>query len=388
MSAYFIHYAESNAVCLIIFAILLIHDLLSMDRQEKQIKYDNALVSFMLYFISDSLWAAVDSGVLPQTQFSVLATNFSNYVITVAVTYTWLNYVMAVEQIPNRDKPRNKLAVLFPLLISTFLLIVIYFIAPGALINNALEIQFLYSVFFVAVPYVYIGAVIFYAFRKAKAVENPAEKRVHLYVGFFPLMVVLGGFIEMVFLPTMPIYCFCCTILMLMFYIQSMDRQISKDPLTDLNNRGELFRYVSQNSNLRKESRKTFVCMLDINDFKAINDTYGHAEGDRALVLLANALQQVTRQCSYPLFLGRYGGDEFILILHPTSEEDVKELAALIRRQIHVNCVAEGTPYQIGIGIGYEELRAEDDTFQLCQQRADRKLYLDKRAVKFANRIA
>jgi diguanylate cyclase (GGDEF)-like protein len=84
----------------------------------------------------------------------------------------------------------------------------------------------------------------------------------------------------------------CCIILMLTFYIQSMEALISMDPPTKLNNRGQLFRYVSQETSLRMENRPTFVVMLDVNDFKAINDTYGHAEGDRALVIIANSLRE------------------------------------------------------------------------------------------------
>ena len=83
---FFAYYAESNIVCAIIFAIMLVHDLLTMNRQEQQIKYDKALVAFMLYFISDCFWAAVDSGILPKNTFSVAATNFANYVLMAAVT--------------------------------------------------------------------------------------------------------------------------------------------------------------------------------------------------------------------------------------------------------------------------------------------------------------
>ena len=94
MTRYFAYYAESNIVCIIIFGIMLVHDLLSVDRQEKQIKFDHALVAFMLYFASDTIWAGVDAGVLPVNIFTVAATNFSNYLIMTAVTYMWLRYVI------------------------------------------------------------------------------------------------------------------------------------------------------------------------------------------------------------------------------------------------------------------------------------------------------
>ena len=81
MSDYFIYYASTNIVGAIIFGIMLIHDCLGVDRQEKQIKYDQALIAFLMYFISDAIWAGFDSGVFPASRLSALITNFSNFVI-------------------------------------------------------------------------------------------------------------------------------------------------------------------------------------------------------------------------------------------------------------------------------------------------------------------
>ena len=382
MTGFFAYYAESNIVCAIIFAIMLIHDRLSTDRQEKQIKYDRALIAFILYFIFDCLWAGVESGVMPRTTFTVLATHFANYALMTAVTYYWLHYVMAVENLPNRDKPRNRIAILFPFIISTAALVATYIFSPQTLINDELEVQPAFGVFLIVVPTIYIAAVIIHTVRKLKDADNPLDKRRLISVGFFPLVVIVGGAIELVLLPDMPIFCFCCTVMMLVFYILSMERQISTDPLTQLNNRGQLMRYVSQKSKLLIEGRRTFVMMLDINDFKRINDTYGHTEGDRALVIVAEALQNVAQTLNFPAFLGRYGGDEFIFILHPVSENDIKGLDAEIRKQIKAGCDNNNIAYVLGVGIGCDELRAGNDTFQQCQQRADHKLYLDKEYLK------
>jgi diguanylate cyclase (GGDEF)-like protein len=199
-------------------------------------------------------------------------------------------------------------------------------------------------------------------------------------------MVILGGLVQILFLPSTPIFCFCCTILMLIFFVQSMDIQISLDPLTGLNNRGQLIRYVSQKGNLYVDGCLTYVIMLDVNDFKKINDTFGHAEGDRALVILADSLKTVVWNRSTPIFLARFGGDEFILIAHLKDEDALKELIREIRAEIAAQCRAAVTPYQISVGIGYSELRQGQDSFQLCMQRADQNLYLDKERCKQADR--
>ena len=201
MTEFFIYYTEANIICTVIFVILLGHDLFSVDRQEKQLKYDNALVAFMLYFLSDILTAAVISGYLPKTAFSVAFSRILNYFLMAALTHAWLNYMMAVEQLPHRNRPINRLAVVSPFLVSTIALAVIYLFRPELLFSDALEPTPLFSVFLIAVPIIYILAVVFYTVRLTIHEENAVEKRRHLYIGLFPLLVVIGGLAQLVLLP-------------------------------------------------------------------------------------------------------------------------------------------------------------------------------------------
>ena len=382
MSAYFIYYSSFNIVGSIIFGIMLLHDRISIDKQEKQLKYDHALIAFMLYFISDSIWSGVDSGVFPVNTFTVLSTDLANFVIMTAITYTWLRYVMAVEQIPNRDHPATRILLTIPFIISIIGVIITYIAAPSLLINDEQKTTNLFDIYLVSIPYIYIIAVIRYTMKKAISEKNPLEKKKHIYIGFFPIMVVAGGLMQIVLMPELPIFCFSCTILMLIFYIKSMDGQISIDPLTKLNNREQLSRYISQSLNLKTEGRSTFVMMMDINDFKMINDTYGHAEGDNALVIVAQSLMKTVRNHNSPTFLGRYGGDEFVLIAQPVADTEIKELTNEIRECIRQQCVNEKKPYILSIGIGYDKCLGDQDTFQKCMQRADNNLYQDKEYCK------
>ena len=378
MTNYFIYYAEANIICFLFFGVMLLHDLFNATRQETQIQFDRTLTAFMVYFISDTLWAAVDSGALPVNTFSVVATNFANNIIISLITYSWLRYVMAVEKASNREKSITQFAIIFPFLVSVAAMVGIYLFAPRVLLSEALEPTPAFFAAFLAVPYIYIVAVIVYVVRRARSEENPAEKFKHLFIGLFPLMVIAGGLVEIFLLPELPLFCFASTILMLVFYIQSMERQISMDPLTGLNNRGQLLRYISQKSSVHPEGRPTFVLMIDVNDFKKINDTFGHAEGDRALILIADVLRRVFDSYGVRGFLGRYGGDEFILIIHPLEEEIVDGLVRELRAQVRSAGAEAGSPYVLSISVGFDALAGEQDTFQKCILRSDRKLYQDK----------
>ena len=231
MDGFFIHYVEANIICIIIFMILLLHDVFGVDRQEKQLKYDRTLIAFMFYFAADCLWAAIVAQKIPVTRFIVVVDSLCIYLGMVFITYTWLDYVMAIEQVENRNRPVNRFAISFPFLISTLILIITYIVNPGFLINEAQEIQDGFSYFLVGVPYIYLFAVMYYTIRKAISEENPVERRKHLLIGLFPLLVIVGGLIEMLFFPYEPIFCYCSTILMLVFFIQMIEKQISVDPL-------------------------------------------------------------------------------------------------------------------------------------------------------------
>ena len=382
MTSFFVHYTEANVICIIIFMILLLHDVFSIDRQEKQIKYDRALIAFILYFIFDIFWATLIAEKIPVTRFNVVFNTLCIYLCMVLITYTWLEYVLAVEQIEYRNSPKFRLLLSLPFIISMIIMLVTYIVNPGLLISDTLEVQDTFNIFLVGVPYINLLAVMYYTIRKAISEENYAERRKHLLIGLFPLLVVGGGLVEMIFFPHEPIFCYCSTILMLVFFIQMTIRQISVDPLTGLNNRGQLLRYVEQRSNMHKENRLTYVVMIDINDFKDINDTYGHSEGDRALIILSDSLKKVVSNHNMPVFLGRYGGDEFIIIVHPQNKYEIEPFIQELRIELENECQKNNTKFMLSIGIGYDELMEEPDTFQKCMQRADEKLYKDKRDIK------
>ena len=189
-----------------------------------------------------------------------------------AIVYFWLYFVMAFEQVPHRNRKINRFAVIFPFLVSTIALILHFVIAPRMIIDEALDTQPVFTAYLVTVPCIYMVAILFYTLQKARGEENPLQRRKHLFIGFFPLLSLFGGMVQIA-MPYVPIYCFMSMILMLVFYIQSILGKVSVDPLTSLNNRGQLMRYTSQKSNLLLDNRKTFAVMMDIDDFKAINDT-------------------------------------------------------------------------------------------------------------------
>ena len=372
---YFFFYCEASIVCVIIFVILLLHDRKYSSMQEKQIWFNRTVIAHILYFLSDIGWAAVIGGVLPRTRFPVVLFNTLNFLFMGMLGYSWFRYMAASEKMELRPFLRRQpLAVLplaFSILVYAFLLIVF----PRVLITDGNDLTPWYSLFLLLVPICYILASFVFSIRNAKKAENPDDRRLYLLIAFYPLSVVFIGLLQMIFLDS-PLFCFGCTIMMLFFYIENMQALISVDALTRLNNRGQIDRYMKQ---LRyQEGLPTWGIMIDIDRFKQINDTYGHAEGDRALVLVSDALRQTAGQMDTREFIGRYGGDEFTVIFQ-ASAEGVETWSAALRENIRGKQLENRLPYDLKLSVGWEAMRDENDTMPACLERADAKLYDAKR---------
>ena len=122
--------------------------------------------------------------------------------------------------------------------------------------------------------------------------------------------------------------------------------------------------------------------MCDVNSFKKINDSYGHAEGDRALVLASGAIK--TSVAKMDGFAARFGGDEFMLAWSPTAEADTpdapEELIREIGKKLERACERTHKPYTVTLSFGY--VRCTDPHRSLTDyiHEADKMLYERKRA--------
>jgi diguanylate cyclase (GGDEF)-like protein len=153
------------------------------------------------------------------------------------------------------------------------------------------------------------------------------------------------------------------------------------DALTHLSNRRG-FEALSQHAlNVCKRmSRPASLLFFDLNDFKAINDTYGHAEGDRALVSFAEVLRDALRESDV---IGRLGGDEFVALL---TDSDLAKTAAVTQR-LQAHLAAHNAAAQCGYEIRFSVGQIEYDSQHHASMAdllaaADAAMYVNKRASK------
>ena len=161
--------------------------------------------------------------------------------------------------------------------------------------------------------------------------------------------------------------------------IKTMGENLVKDYLTGVYNK----RYIDQrfskeaNRNL-KESIPTTVIMTDIDSFKRVNDTYGHLIGDKILRDFAKVLNNNIRENSD--WIGRYGGEEFIIVLNNTNMKNGVKVAEKLRKIIEkMSFDYDEISVKITASFGVCEVSEKEDPFDTIKN-ADEKLYMAKMA--------
>jgi diguanylate cyclase len=158
---------------------------------------------------------------------------------------------------------------------------------------------------------------------------------------------------------------------------------VRHDPLTGaLNRKGMNEALESEVARTKRQSSKLCLALLDIDNFKKLNDSLGHAAGDAALVHLAKVVQETIRPEDT---LARYGGEEFVVILPDTPIENAVSAMVRVQRELTRRYFLNNNDkVLITFSCGVAELGEGEDPFETLK-RADAGMYLAKRAGK--NRV-
>jgi len=164
-----------------------------------------------------------------------------------------------------------------------------------------------------------------------------------------------------------------------------MLEQLSRtDDLTGVRNRRAFFERVEEEiERCRRFGSRLFVYMIDIDDFKQINDSFGHDSGDAALIALARTLERVTRRSD---LLARYGGEEFVIASLDNDSSGAAALAERIRTSVEAHTLLIGTAaVQMTVSVGYAcfpSVRGAQPSLDAVLKQADQALYEAKAAGK------
>jgi len=172
---------------------------------------------------------------------------------------------------------------------------------------------------------------------------------------FIPLLLfsvppLLAGVIQIA-MPGLTIIWPSMTISILIVYIYIQSRMTTTDYLTGLFNRREFENRLSNIERFKGKSMRMGGIIVDIDDFKSINDGFGHSVGDIALVQMGDILKSCVRKDD---FVARLGGDEFAVVAMNQDEKSLKDIVGRIKDKLKVSNETTDQPYQLCASVGYD----------------------------------
>ena len=161
---------------------------------------------------------------------------------------------------------------------------------------------------------------------------------------------------------------------------ESLHQLASLDPLTGALNRREFFILGGREvGHALQRGQPLTVILFDLDNFKQVNDTYGHAIGDQVLIHITRIVRESLRQDE---IIGRYGGDEFVILLPGSDGAQGQQIAERLCEKMASRTIATGKgDLSVTLSLGIAELRqASDLTLETLLAHADHALYTAKRA--------
>ena len=162
--------------------------------------------------------------------------------------------------------------------------------------------------------------------------------------------------------------------------LSEIERLVDVDCLAPIPNRRAFMRRLSWAINMQERyNHPSTILYFDINQFKAINDEYGHAAGDLAIRHISQMLSTTMRDSD---FLARIGGDEFAVIMYYANEDAAKKRGAKIAEKLQKTpFLFNGKHLHVTTAFGYYAIQSGDDA-EGALASADMSMYVDKRRTK------
>lgn len=215
---------------------------------------------------------------------------------------------------------------------------------------------------------------------KALKTEKRTQQRIN-YIDFlmFIVLPLIGGIIDMIW-SGIPIMEMVLIFGITFIFISLQSSQINQDALTKLNNRRRTDEFLKDSlENAIKDNKPLYMYIGDINNFKKINDTYGHQEGDEALNIVAKVLRRIAQKNG--CFVSRWGGDEFVIIFN-REVKNPEEITKKINEQLTEETKTKEKEYELQMTFGYATRQEKTKYMNEMFETADSMLYYNKKLEK------
>ena len=348
---------------------------LGISQMVSQRTFSAAIDAEVVFFLSDTAAVLISCGLIPAGRAGLLAAKSIYFLSTALMCFFWFIYF---ERLQGSKFVTSRRLVLVSsglvwimgvlLVINLFNGMLFYVDDQGVYHRGPLfVIQYLFS-------YTYVFAACGHALAGCFREERIAQRHLLISLALFPVAPAIAGILQFIY-PELPVACIVLAGATMILYQNWLDELISVDPLTRLNNRKQLIYHFDQWQR-REDPIPLYLLLIDANKFKQINDTYGHTEGDAALVKIADALRLACHDLPHRANIARYGGDEFVVLARADRLEQIEGL----KQRIHA-CLEKlnrGASYALTVSIGVAKA-VKGVRFDILLKEADVGLYDEKR---------
>lgn len=342
--------------------------------------------SDILILFFDAVTWVLDGVMFPYSAELLLISMMIYYCLVPLPSLFWLLYTDV--KLYGDERRLKRLLILYSIPCAVSTILVLTTLKTGwifTISSDGLYYRGPYMAVIVLLTYVYLGGALVMAIRKRYREENPDRIKVCRYLIFFPIPTIILSFVQ-VELYGVTLIWICMAVSLLIIFLNVQSEQISKDTLTGLLNRGYLDSYLDRiltSSKGKPEIRERYFAMIvDMDDFKQVNDTYGHVEGDNLLIAAASLIRDA---CNPDDIVTRMGGDEFFIIGQREERQDVQRLMDEIENRVRQYNEKNSHPYKMCMSLGFATLDRQIKRPDQFITAADSNMYKNKEKKKANN---
>lgn len=371
-------YCEINALCIFILGIILYKIKTGIDKRRVQDVFTAAIINTLCFFIMDFIWGLVSLRIWDVSRMVCYIINCLYFLFSGSVAVHWYLYI-ETELESEFIKDKKWLGILCIPVAILSILAVMTFKTDWIFSVNIHKVYARGKYHFIQelICYTYIICACIHAVIRALKSNNEIQRSQYFKLISFTLLPLGFGMVQK-FSKGIPTLCAGLTIGILQAYIHSMNQLISIDTLTQLNNRNQLISYLT--SLMKTKNEKIYLLIIDVDEFKQINDNYGHIVGDQALAHVALVLKKVSMKQQY--FVARYGGDEFILLCEAENEAEIDQLCMKIQDLLMQMNEEKHISYKLTVSMGYAQYTKDIQSIPEFIDLADIMLYRMKETRK------
>lgn len=368
-------YIEAISVCLAICLVMLLTLTLKIGNIFREYKIVITLISLVIAALSFDIIYVICNCQNSAASFVVSKISVSlNLVVNNTLPVTWFLYCYM--QIYKKYNKHVFAVLIIPYIISLFLILANAFSDCLFTVGYNLSLS-KGSLYFlnVALDYFYVFCVtLILAFNRQKLGSKRFKS---LLIPMLPPFI--GSLVQDTFGGVGFVWC-CGVISLLFVYLDILRDKINVDYLSGLFNRMQADEYLDSKIRHSTKDRSFSGVMIDVDNFKSINDTYGHAEGDKAIEKVASILK---RNVSKKDFVARQGGDEFLVILETGSLSELLKTSEKLDRAFQNYNKSGKCPYEITISMGFDVYNCRSGmSRKQFMHHIDELMYINKRNKK------